>query len=58
MRTNIHALGGIYEIRHFFVLLSGSKKGPVIELCKNTSIFLLLICLNNVRPFSNCTYFF
>jgi hypothetical protein len=51
-------LRGKYEIRHFLVGLLESKKGPVYVLCINAGIFLLLFCLNNVRPFSNCTYFF
>jgi hypothetical protein len=49
---------GIYEIRQLFVGVLESKKGPVFVLRKNTSVFLLIYSLNNVTPFSNCTYFF
>jgi hypothetical protein len=57
IRKLVHYLG-IYEIRQLFVGVLESKKGPVFVLRKNTSIFLLVYSLNNVTPFSNCTYFF
>jgi hypothetical protein len=57
IRKQVYCLG-IYEIRQLPVGVLESKKGPVFVLRNITSIFLLTYSLNNVTPFSNCTYFF